>query len=86
MTNKDKGFCKAHVWQGHQCSNIATKGEYCGTHHPDAEKKREEKREKKYQELRKKLNEIREREQYDRLAGEYCRRMGKTKEQLEKVQ
>lgn len=43
----DPKRCKAGVWDGyrhHQCSKRPSCDGYCGTHHPDARKKRDEAR------------------------------------------
>lgn len=40
-------LCRAGVWDGYrpyQCAKPPTRDGYCGIHHPDAQKKRDEKR------------------------------------------
>jgi hypothetical protein len=45
-------YCKKMIWgdfREHRCRNNAKTDGFCGTHHPDAQARRDKKREDKYQ-------------------------------------
>lgn len=47
----DPNRCRAGVWSGYrdyQCSKKPTRDGYCGTHHPDAQKRRDAEGDAKY--------------------------------------
>ena len=91
-----KRRCERHVpapytFGGFPCANLAVgrwEGRWlCGVHSPQAEARRREKQEKKYQEKSRAWKERWKREQYDRDAGAVCLAFGITnpKKELKKV-
>ena len=73
MSHKTRKRCSSMVeWFGtkERCTSDVKKDGYCGWHHPDSVKHRAE------------LKEKHEKEIYDRYAGQYCRRLKLTREQI----
>jgi len=45
-----ESICSPGIWHSHQCQNKAKKDGYCGIHHPDAVKARQDKSDKMHDE------------------------------------
>ena len=78
MTEK----CKETVYDrelrgiSHRCIYTAKKDGYCGTHHPDAVKRRREKFEARFKKVTDEMDAKWERESFNRRAGDRCRELG----------
>ncbi len=78
------GHCKATIlggsggWRRISCSKKATKDSYCGTHHPDAVKRREAKAKAEMKEWHEKYARL----DFDKRAGDKCRELGIQPEEI----
>ena len=66
----------------HRCSRPAKKDGYCGTHHPDAVKRRKEKQEARYAAESKAIDENWARRVFNERAGNRCRKLGIQPEEI----
>ena len=92
---EDKDRCVESIWHNHspggygdQCSRkrgYGPNGEFCKQHDPGAIAKKKADCERRWALDRKAEDERWERQAYDRLAGNYCRGIGMSKEQLEAI-
>ena len=67
----------------HRCNHNAKRDGYCGTHHPDAVKRRREKSDSYYEKAIAENNARAELEAFNRRAGDRCRELGIEPEGIE---
>ena len=66
----------------HQCLNKAIRDGFCGVHHPAAVKRRDKKRQDKYDAQTKEWDEKWERKAFNDRAGNRCRELGIKPEEI----
>ena len=66
----------------HRCSRPAKKDGYCGSHHPDAVKRRKEKQDARYEAQSEARSKQWKREEFNERAGNRCRKLGIQPEEI----
>ena len=79
--------CKETVWRpcigrSTRCGTKAKRDGYCGTHHPDAVKRRQEKIDRRFKRFSAELDAKYKREAIDARAGARCRALGIAPEEI----
>lgn len=80
-------YCKEMVrlpgaWLRSQCDNKAKRDGYCGTHHPDAVKRRRDKSDTQYKIAAAEFDANDRRESFNIRAGDRCRALGIEPEEI----
>ena len=87
MKDEMTEYCKETVrrpgaWQRSQCDNKAKRDGYCGTHHPDAVKRRREKSAARFKKDAAEMDAQYMRESFNLRAGARCRELGIEPEEI----